>query len=76
MLDLRIASSQTENAAKRSRVRWSRLVLAAIGCVASVGVALSARRVLCQPRKPLAFTDRESRGRTTSRELRRGVRRA
>ena len=53
MLDLRIASSQTENAAKRSRVRWSRLVLAAIGCVASVGVALSARRVLCQPQKPL-----------------------
>src|SRR6187551_2588240 len=64
--ELRIASSQTEKPAKTCRVRWSRLVLAAVGCVACVGVALSARRVLSQPHSearaaqvssPVAVTD-------------------
>jgi|GEM_PF-491901 len=49
-LELRIASSQSGKAISFSRVRWSRLVLAAVGCVACVGMALGARRVLSEPR--------------------------
>jgi hypothetical protein len=48
-LELRIASSQTEKAISFSRVRWSRLVLAAVGCVACVGMALGARNALSEP---------------------------
>src|SRR6188768_1538946 len=56
MLELRIASSQREKPAKTPPVRWSRLVLGAIGCVACAGVAVSARRVWSTPRRaqPLA----------------------
>jgi cytochrome c len=40
-----MASSQSEKAINFARVRRSRIVLGAIGCVACVGVALGARRV-------------------------------
>ena len=49
MLEMRIASSQSGKPVKTGRVRWSRLVLAAVGSVACLGVALGARRVLSQP---------------------------
>ena len=56
-LDLRMASSQTGKPVKTPEVRWSRLVRAAVGCVACVGFALSVRRVWSEHHPPRHLAD-------------------